>query len=102
MNPNRRGTVFWVSLGAAVLLVLLSIVFTFMGSEMPCVAGCGAVIPIVIIGVGLIGFTQLVIDTPDPPAGACERCRYDRRGLPSGAPCPECGHRPPAEQRGVA
>ena len=27
------------------------------------------------------------------PAHACQRCGFDRRGLPSGqTPCPECGH----------
>lgn len=29
-----------------------------------------------------------------PRAGQCPRCRYDCRGLPAGAPCPECGHAP--------
>ncbi len=27
------------------------------------------------------------------PPWACRRCGYDRRGLPPGAPCPECGER---------
>jgi hypothetical protein len=26
--------------------------------------------------------------------GECGRCRYQRQGLPPGAPCPECGHEP--------
>lgn len=28
------------------------------------------------------------------PSWACPHCGYDRRGLPPGAPCPECGERP--------
>ncbi len=26
------------------------------------------------------------------PAGCCQTCGYDRRGIPSNAPCPECGN----------
>jgi hypothetical protein len=32
-------------------------------------------------------------------AGKCEICTYDRKGLPSGAVCPECGAPAPRERR---
>lgn len=32
-------------------------------------------------------------------AGKCPHCRYDLRGLPTGAPCPECGCTNPSKNR---
>ncbi|HVU63780.1 MAG TPA: hypothetical protein VHC70_07380 [Phycisphaerales bacterium] len=31
-----------------------------------------------------------------PEPSVCVKCKYDRRGLPPGTPCPECGTLPPA------
>lgn len=39
------------------------------------------------LALGVAGVRRLV----RRPAHACRRCRYDLRGLPEGAPCPECG-----------
>lgn len=49
--------------------------------------------------VGLLILAGLVVEAWSrlthrrTPAWMCRRCGYDRRGLPPGAPCPECGER---------
>jgi hypothetical protein len=49
---------------------------------------------LVVYGVGQVGLWILhfrAIYRPVKPRGACQSCGYDRRGVPTNSPCPECG-----------
>ena len=48
-------------------------------------------LPVTILGVAVTAWTGLALRSRRRIRGACPKCHYDRRGLPAGAKCPECG-----------
>jgi hypothetical protein len=48
-------------------------------------------IPIAVLGVAVGGWTFAALRARRHRKGFCPKCHYDRRGLPAGAKCPECG-----------
>jgi hypothetical protein len=58
-----------------------------IGPAVPPVLGAGGCLLMTAVGL-LVGSH---VEPGVPPPHVCQRCGYDRRGLTSGAPCPECG-----------
>lgn len=98
--PARRAAkpVFWwcTGLSAAVAAVGVICIWTSFSSPLGGLYNLGVLITfagsvLTFCITGLVCSFRLPAHFPQLPVTVCHGCRYDRTGVPMGAPCPECG-----------
>ncbi len=97
MTSNRPHNSILGRVFAGLLATGLTLLFYF-GVGSLSAGAAEVVLTILVCCVFALPFVLLVLKRLVPSwwygKGACSRCGYDLRGLPSGNPCPECGHHP--------